>query len=191
MIGPSGFNFLPASTVSPGVTFFIFATHGESGGVQVGLKIIVCAFANLVAKEIRIANANLVRLDQRSILKEIHAKRRNVDDHARVGRDSVWSFQHFRRTSRRRPPMDHLWTSIRSRTTPVLLLSVAEYRLVALWRVHEHRRELPSSSSALLSRSRAISSLDTRLSESICSFVKFQTRLQLAHKLFVGQQRIE
>ena len=44
LIGPRGFNLLPASIFSPGDTFFIFATQGESGGVHVGLKIIVCAF---------------------------------------------------------------------------------------------------------------------------------------------------
>jgi hypothetical protein len=43
LIGPSGFNLLPAATFSPALTPFIFATHGSSGGVQVGLKIITCA----------------------------------------------------------------------------------------------------------------------------------------------------
>src|SRR2546425_10601992 len=43
LIGPSGFRLLPASTVSPGETSFIDATQGESGGVHVGLKMIVFA----------------------------------------------------------------------------------------------------------------------------------------------------
>src|SRR5688500_16856444 len=43
LIIPSGLSLLPGSTRSPGVTFFIFATHGESGGVHGGLKITVCA----------------------------------------------------------------------------------------------------------------------------------------------------
>src|SRR2546425_12006771 len=43
LIGPSGFRALPAATVSPGVTSFIDSTQGESGGVQVGLKMIACA----------------------------------------------------------------------------------------------------------------------------------------------------
>src|SRR6266852_9959880 len=43
LIGPSGFSLLPASTFSPTLTFFIFATQGSSGGVQVGLKMMVRA----------------------------------------------------------------------------------------------------------------------------------------------------
>src|SRR6266550_9633833 len=42
LIGPSGFCLLPAAITSPGVTF-IESTQGESGGVQVGLKMIICA----------------------------------------------------------------------------------------------------------------------------------------------------
>ena len=36
LIGPNGLSLLPAATFSPTLTFFIFATHGSSGGVQVG-----------------------------------------------------------------------------------------------------------------------------------------------------------
>ena len=48
-MGPSGFCLLPASITSPGVTFIEF-TQGESGGVQVGLKIINCAFRKPMGK---------------------------------------------------------------------------------------------------------------------------------------------
>ena len=47
-IGPSGFSLLPASTFSPALTFFILATHGSSGGVQAGLKMITFALRSPV-----------------------------------------------------------------------------------------------------------------------------------------------
>src|SRR5882724_9150934 len=50
LIGPSGFSLLPASTFSPTLIFFIFATQGSSGGVQVGLKTMLCAFRIPVGK---------------------------------------------------------------------------------------------------------------------------------------------
>ena len=46
-------------------------------------------------RELRIADADLIRLDQRSILKQVHTKRGNVNNHSSVSRHRVWSRQHF------------------------------------------------------------------------------------------------
>src|SRR5688500_15350611 len=43
LIHPSGLFLLPASTVSPTLTFFISAAHASSGTVHVGLKITLSA----------------------------------------------------------------------------------------------------------------------------------------------------
>ena len=90
LIGPSGFNLLPASTFSPALTSFIFATHGSSGGVQVGLKIIAARFAQTGGqRKLRIADADLVRLNQAAAIKNIHAISGSINDDARIGRDRV------------------------------------------------------------------------------------------------------
>ncbi len=161
----------------------MFATHGESGGVQVGLKISVCALRRPCGNgNSGYPMPNLIRLDERSILKEIHAKCGNVNDHSRISRNRVWSIQHFRRLVRLRAirwiALGPVFTCMSETSSfafssPSILFSCSIARARA-------SPASPSLSSALVSRRRAISEFDTRLSESICSSESFRFVLRSA-----------